>query len=69
MTELDADARQRGNAALAALWRGLKDAEERVGWFSRELVQVEERLEKAQAEASDLRQKILKLQGGDCHEG
>ena len=69
MTELDTDARRTGVAAVAALRRALEDAEYRVEWFSAELVQVEERLGEAQAEADELRQKIVKLQGGDSHGG
>lgn len=69
MTELDADARQRGNAAIAVLRKALEDAECRVRRFSDDLAHAEEKLGMAQAEAQELCQALVKLRGGDCHEG
>ena len=69
MTELDADARQSGNAALAALRNALESAEFRVRRFTQELIELQGHLGQAQLEASELRQALSTLEGGDCHEG
>ena len=69
MTELDADARQRGSAAIAALRNALESAEFRVRRFTQELGEIQGYLGRAQLEASELRQALSTLEGGDCHEG
>jgi hypothetical protein len=69
MTELDADARKRGSAALSALQDALENAEFRVRRFTQELAETQGHLGRAQLEASELRQALLTLQGGDSHEG
>ena len=69
MTELDADARKPGSAAVAALQNALEDAEFRARRFAQELREIQGHLGQAQLEASELRQALSTLEGGDCHEG
>ncbi len=69
MTELDADARQRGNAAIAALERGLESAESHARWAAQDVAAAERLLSAARAEAEEFRQALSKLRGGDSHGG
>ena len=65
MTELDADPLQPGSAAIDALRNALEDAEFGVKRFTQELGEVQGYLGRAQLEASELRQALSTLEGGD----
>ncbi len=67
--ERESDARPTGSAAVARLRRALEDAESHARWAADDVASAERRMQEAQAEADELRQAILKLQGGDGHEG
>ena len=69
MTEFDADARRPGNAAVETLRKALESIDFRAKWLSEELAEVQGNLGRAQLEASELRRALVKLEGGESHEG
>jgi len=74
--ELESDARQpdgqarpAGDAALDTLRRATESAECQAKWAAQDMAAAERRRRTAQAEADELRRALVKLGGGDWHEG
>jgi len=67
MSELEAEARSAGIAAIVVLQVNLKTLQSRLHQLAAELAEVQGYVGEAQLEAAELRQLLEKRQGGDGH--
>jgi hypothetical protein len=67
MSELEAEARSAGIAAIVVLQVNLKTLQSRLHQLAAELAEVQGYVGEAQLEAAELRQLLDKRQGGDGH--
>ena len=69
MSELEAEARSAGIAAIVALQVNLKGLQCRLHQLAAELAEVQGYVGETQLDAAELRQLLEKRQGGDGHGG
>jgi hypothetical protein len=67
MSELEAEARSAGIAAIVVLQVNLKTLQSRLHQLAAELAEVQGYVGEAQLEAAELRQLLERRQGGDGH--